>query len=90
MLFVWDPEKAAANARRHGVTFWNAVTVFADPPALILDEPSHADRAVIIGRTTERRTLLVVFVEVDDETTRLISARRATSQERTRYEEEAR
>ena len=89
MLFIWDPKKAASNARKHGVTFKDAVTVFADPLALILDDPNHPDRSLIIGQAADRRTLLVVFVEVDDECIRLVSARCATTHERKRYEEEA-
>lgn len=87
MLFVWDPRKAASNARKHRVTFDEAVTVFADPLAFILDDGRHPDRALIVGRSIEQRTLLVVFVEVDDDRTRIISARRATNPERRRYEE---
>ena len=87
MLFVWDPKKTASNARKHGVTFDDAVTVFADPLALIFDDPNHGDRLLIIGQTADRLTLLVVFVEVNDECTRLVSARRATTHERKRYEE---
>lgn len=87
VLFVWDPRKAAGNARKHHVTFDEAVTVFADPLALIRDDIRHPERALIIGLSLARRTLLVVFVEVGDDCTRLISARRATSHERMRYEE---
>ncbi len=83
------PGKAAANARKHGVAFEAAVSVFADPLALVLDDPNHSDRELIIGRTAEQHTLLVVFVEIDEDRTRLISARRATTHERKRYEEEA-
>jgi uncharacterized DUF497 family protein len=77
------------NARKHGVRFEDAVTVFADPLALIIDDPNHPDRARIIGQAADQRTLLVVFVEIDEDCTRLISARRATIPERKRYEEEA-
>ncbi|MBN1609462.1 MAG: BrnT family toxin, partial [Polyangiaceae bacterium] len=84
MLFVWDPEKAAGNERKHHVTFDEAVTVFADPLALILEDARHPERSLIIGLSIDRKTLLVVFIEVDDDCTRLISARRATRHERRR------
>ena len=87
VLFVWDPRKAAGNVPKHHVTFDEAVTVFADPLALILDDIRHPERSLIIGLSLARRTLLVVFIEISDDCTRLISARRATSHERRRYEE---
>ena len=86
MRFSWDARKAAANHRKHGVTFEEATTVFADPLALIGD-PMHADRGVIIGESALRRTLVTVFAERSASETRIISARRATRNERRRYEE---
>jgi len=85
--FSWDARKAAANHRKHGVTFEEATTVFADPLALIVGDPMHADRAVIIGESALRRTLVTVFAERSASETRIISARRATRNERRRYEE---
>ena len=63
MRFSWDARKAAANHRKHGVTFEEATTVFADPLALIVGDPMHADRGVIIGESALRRTLVTVFAE---------------------------
>jgi hypothetical protein len=85
--FSWDPLKAGTNARKHGVTFEEAVTVFADPLAVIVEDLGHAENARIIGMSGSRRVLLVVFVERDESAVRLISARRATKSERKRYEE---
>jgi uncharacterized protein len=85
--FWWDPLKAGTNARKHGVTFEEAVTVFADPLAVIVEDLGHAENARIIGMSGNRRVLLVVFVERDESGVRLISARRATKSERKRYEE---
>lgn len=48
----WDPRKAAANFRKHGVAFEEAVSVFADPLARIHDDPHHSvgeRREIIVG-----------------------------------------
>jgi uncharacterized DUF497 family protein len=84
---VWDQPKADANARKHGVAFEEASTVFLDPLALIVEYPGHPENARIIGLSAARRVLLVVFVEQGQDALRLISARRATRHERRRYEE---
>ena len=87
MRFVWDEPKADANARKHGVTFEEASTVFLDPLALIIQDPGHPENARIIGLSASLRMLLAVFVEQGEDVLRLISARRATRHERKRYEE---
>ncbi len=89
MKFEWDPKKAAANARKHGITFLEACTVFGDPLARIHDDPYHAgseNREVIVGRSARGLLLLVCFVE-RTEAVRLISARQATAREHHDYEE---
>jgi uncharacterized DUF497 family protein len=89
MEFVWDERKAAANARKHGVTFEEAGTVFADPLAVIFEDDAHSTRErreIIIGHSTSNRLLLVCFTEGAD-AVRIISARTATRRERTDYEE---
>jgi uncharacterized DUF497 family protein len=86
--FAWDREKAATNARKHGVTFEEAATVFLDPLAKIFDDQRHGldePREIIIGHSATERLLLVAFVE-RDETVRIISARPATRVERRDYE----
>jgi len=85
--FTWDLRKAASNAKKHGVTFEEAATVFADPLALAIEDAGHEERTLLLGLSGQLRVLLVVHVELDDDTIRLISARRATSHERNRYEE---
>jgi len=87
MLFTWDPNKAIANFRKHRIAFEEAVTVFSDPLALYITDDSHGDRAMLIGESIKRRLLLVVFIDKVDQEIRIISARRATSHERKRYEE---
>lgn len=87
MRFTWDSRKAASNVRKHHVTFEEAVSVFTDPFALVTDDAAHAERSLIIGESARQRVLLTVFVEQGDEQIRIISARRATSHERKKYEE---
>jgi len=85
--FDWDPRKATSNARKHGITVEEALTAFADPLALAIQDEFHGERTLLLGLSGRSRVLLVVHVEQDDDTIRLISARRATSHERRRYEE---
>jgi uncharacterized DUF497 family protein len=84
---VWDKDKADRNARKHGVTFEEAATLFSDPLALIIEDESYPENARMIGESLAARILLVVFVERDRDVVRLMSARRATRHERRRYEE---
>jgi uncharacterized DUF497 family protein len=86
--FEWDDRKAVANLRKHRIGFNEAVTVFDDPYVLIEPDLLHSAeelRATVIGFSVKNRVLLVVYVE-PQERIRLISARRATSEERRRYE----
>lgn len=87
MRFTWDTRKAASNARKHHVTFDEAVSVFMDPFAIVTEDAVHAERSLIIRESSRQRVLLAVFVEKADDEIRIISARRATSHERRRYEE---
>ena len=85
--FEWDPRKAAANQRKHGVGFNEAATAFADPFGIILDDPRHSTdevRVVLLGYS-EDRLLAVMFSERGDRI-RLISARKATRREHRHYE----
>lgn len=87
--FEWHADKAASNARKHGVTFDEAMTVFADPLAAIFDDDEHSaeeKREIIVGHSAKGRLLLVSFTE-RGEAVRIISARRATKRERKDYEE---
>ena len=88
MDFSWDDRKAASNLKKHGVSFDEAATVFADPLALAIDDLLEPERTLLLGMSKRQRLLLVVHVELDESTIRIISARRATSHERRRYEEE--
>lgn len=85
--FEWDPSKAAANRRKYGVSFDEAVECFADPLALVLDEPRYPDRLILIGASQRQRLVFTVFAERGPATIRIISARLATRRERRHYEE---
>lgn len=88
--FEWDPVKAEANLRKHGVTFDEASTVFGDPLNLLMADPDHSldeERFLLLGMSNRRKLLVVAFAEHPPRT-RLISARPATRHERRRYEEE--
>jgi uncharacterized protein len=85
----WDPRKAAANLRKHGIDFADAGTVFHDEQTItISDEGSdEQDRFVTVGVDAVGRLLVVVYTWRGDRP-RLISARKATARERRQYEGE--
>ena len=86
--FEWDRQKAQANARKHGVTFEEAATVFGDALAKIFDDDAYSvleSREIIVGYATNQRILLVSFV-IRKENVRIISARQATRKEQQRHE----
>ena len=88
MGFEWDPNKAAANARKHGVQFSEAIGVFSDDYAItIKDEESDSDeqRFVTLGMGIKGRLLAVVYC-YSGENIRIISARTARRPEREQYE----
>lgn len=90
MGFAWDPRKAGRNLAKHGVSFDEAKTVFDDDLFLVFEDPDHSaeeSRYIIMGQSTQGRLLVVAYTERTD-TIRLISARRATRQERRVYAEE--
>lgn len=87
--FEWDPVKAAANVKKHGISFEEAETVFGDEQALLLDDPDHSEteaRFVLLGLSAHLRVLVVVHCyRVAPERIRLVSARRATRTEQRQY-----
>ena len=89
MQFDWDSEKNERNIRKHGVSFEEAQEAFADSNAIEeYDEENSATnerRFKLIGLSS-RRLLVVVFVEVENETIRIISARKAGPRQRIAYE----
>ncbi len=89
MKFEWDPVKSEANLKKHGISFHEASTVFGDPLALTFIDPDHSvgeQRFLTFGLSRMGQLLVVVHTE-RSKTTRIISARRATKQERKIYED---
>ena len=86
--FEWDPEKAASNLSKHGVSFAEAQTVFADTLSATTYDPRPFDevRFVTIGQSSRGKTLVVAHTQ-RGHTIRIISARPATRNERKYYEE---
>lgn len=87
MRFQFDPKKAAANLKKHGVSFADVEGVFRDPLAIHREDPDTEDeeRFVAVGMGSARGILVVVYTLRGDEI-RLISARRATRKEVKDYE----
>lgn len=66
MIYEWDPRKAHANKRKHGVSFEEAASVFQDAAALTYDDPDHSDderREITIGISIEGRVLFLSHCE---------------------------
>lgn len=87
--FEWDPEKAATNLARHGVSFEEAATVFGNPLAVTFFDPDHSrdeDRFLTFGESENNRLLAVTHTD-REESLRIISAREATRRERKQYDE---
>lgn len=87
----WDERKAASNRRKHGVSFEEARTVFLDEDALQIPDPEHSDtedRFVMLGLSSQLRTLVVCHCyREDDQNIRIIAARKADRGERAQYEQ---
>lgn len=86
MDFEWDPKKATANLRKHGIDFADAATALHDELAItVLDDDSTEERFATVGADALGRVIVVVFTW-RGQRIRLISARRAAASERSRYE----
>ena len=88
--FAWDDRKATANRKKHGISFEEAQTVFHDEKARLIHAPEQSrdeTRFVLLGMSVAFRVLLVCHCYLEDDSTiRIISARKATKNERTYYE----
>lgn len=87
MIFEWDEDKAGKNLRKHGVSFEEASTAFGDPLSLTIADPDHSydeARYILLGLSHAGRLVVVVHTDRDD-SIRLISARLASTRERTDY-----
>lgn len=88
MVYQWNRDKAAANLRKHGIDFADAVSVFSDDLAITIpDERFDEERFITIGVDAFGRILVVVYT-MRNKDIRLISARKATWQEEQQYEED--
>ena len=87
MRFRYDPAKATANFRKHGVSFADAEGVFQDPLAVTQEDPdADGERRFVMVGLGSASDLLVVIYAIRGEEVRLISVRRATRKERKTYE----
>ena len=87
--FEWDPPKAEANLRTHGVSFAEAVSVFEDDFALTREDEEAAEelRFVTLGLTDRGKLVVVVYAYREPDTIRVISAWKANRRQRALYEE---
>jgi len=90
--FTWDVEKADKNAKKHGITFEEACQAVINPIQLVEDaSDEEEDRWGIVSYTLSEHLAFPIYVVVADageDGWRVISARKATPAERSRYEEE--
>jgi uncharacterized DUF497 family protein len=89
MEFEWDPEKAEANERKHGVSFHEGATVLGDPLAITFSDPDHSadeERYLTFGLSRFNRLVVLSHTERRGKT-RIISTRLMTRPERRIYEE---
>jgi uncharacterized DUF497 family protein len=90
LVFEWNRQKEAVNAAKHGVTFSEAQSAFTDEFARLILDPEHSedeDRFILLGMSFRSRLLVVCHCVRAAERIRVISARKATRQERTTYED---
>ena len=88
--FEWDEKKNAFNQRKHGVSFEEAQTAFADEQALVIADPDHSadeDRFILLGVSASRVLVVCHCYREIDEVVRIFSARPANRQERKAYTE---
>jgi hypothetical protein len=89
MIFDWDPNKAARNLQRHGVSFEQAAEVFDDPHALFAPDEEHSigeQRFIAVG-VSSAGLLFVVYAERREDVIRIIHTRPASRRHQQEYEE---
>ena len=89
MKLVWDRHKNASNIKKHGMDFADTAQVFNSPMLIGLDERKMygEDRWIGVG-LMDNRVVVIIFTEPDEDTIRVISFRKATTDERKKYEQE--
>lgn len=88
LVFEWDAAKATANETKHGVSFEEAASAFADPLSLTVGDPDHSEgeaRYVLLGESFSGRLIVCAHAEEGDRI-RIISARLASRSEQRAYE----
>ena len=89
LTFSWDPIKARLNFIKHKIKFEEAQSVFYDENALLIADPDHSkeneNRFLILGLSTNLHLLVVCHCYKDNDTIRIISARKATKNEAKQY-----
>jgi uncharacterized DUF497 family protein len=89
LRFEWEPRKASANLKKHGISFEEAKSVFYDERARFISDPDHSedeDRFILLGVSHSLRVILVCHCyRSEGNTVRIISARKATAKESKAY-----
>jgi len=86
MNVVWDTVKAAANLKKHGVDFADAAVALEDENALTIPDSDHQEyRFKTLAMSPSVEVLLIVHAEQDEDTIRIISARRADKSQQRQY-----
>jgi uncharacterized protein len=89
LFFSWHDRKAAANLRKHRVSFEEAATIFEDPLLLTVPDARNSngeERFFSVGRSRRNRLIAAAHTETGNQI-RIISARKATRKEKRAYEE---
>ena len=90
LSFIWDEKKNKTNMQKHGISFEEAASVFWDDKAILFDDPAHSrdeDRFILLGVSVKMHICVVCHCyRENDHIIRIISARKATKKEVTRYE----
>jgi len=88
ITFIWNDDKAKQNPLKHkGITFERAVEAFFDPFLVVVDASRNYEaRDAVIGMDKQNYLLFVVHIQQENDMIRVISARKATRQERNYYE----
>jgi len=89
LRFEWEPRKASANLKKHGISFEEAKSVFYDESSKLISDPEHSedeDRFILLGASHSLRVILVCHCyRSEGNVIRVISARKATFKETKTY-----
>ena len=86
--FRWDQDKATRNIAKHGISLEQAAQIFFDPFVRYWDAADKGEtRDAALGADFEYRVLFVAHIMVEEDRIRIISARKAETPERLRYED---